>query len=113
MKFSILRLHSTDSILEMDEFIDFCIMPEYHIKHITRYSYTSPVIDSANQILLYPIHDDMQQVKLHELDISENPAIEIFNDYYGNRVGIFTIIRPHDELRIQSEIDVITSEVKL
>ena len=87
-------------------------MPEYHIKHITRYSYTSPVIDSANQILLYPVHDDLQQVKRHELGISENPSIEIFSDYYGNRVGIFTIIRPHDELHIQSEIDVITTEVR-
>jgi len=95
----------------MDEFIDFCTMPEYHIKHITRYLYTGPVIDSANQILLYPIHDDLQQVKRHELDISGNPSVETFNDYFGNRVGIFTIIKPHNELRIQSEMDVFTSEV--
>ena len=106
-------LHSTDTILEMDEFIDFCTMPQYHIKHITRYKYTSPVIDSANQILLYPIHDELQEVKRHELDISENPTIEIFQDYHGNRVGIFTIIKPHSELRIQSEMDVVTSEVQL
>jgi transglutaminase-like putative cysteine protease len=113
MKFSTLLLHSTDTILEMDEFIDFCTMPQYHIKHITRYKYTSPVIDSANQILLYPIHDDLQEVTRHELDISENPSIEIFQDYHGNRVGIFTIIKPHNELRIQSEMDIVTSEVTL
>jgi len=87
-------------------------MPQYHIKHITRYLYSSPVIDSANQILLYPIHDDLQQVNRHELHISENPSIETFNDYYGNRVGIFTIIKPHEELRIQSDMDVVTSEVR-
>jgi len=88
-------------------------MPNYRIKHITRYTYTSPVIDSANQILLYPIQDEHQDVKRHELEISESPSIEIFDDYYGNRVGIFTILRPHGELRIQSEMDVSTNEVSL
>jgi transglutaminase-like putative cysteine protease len=88
-------------------------MPEYHIKHITRYTYTSPVIDSANQILLYPIHDEQQEVKQHQLEISENPSIEIFSDYFGNQVGIFTIIRAHDELKIHSEIDVRTLPTQL
>ena len=88
-------------------------MPDYHIKHITRYTYTSPVIDSANQILLYPIHDERQEVKRHDLDISENPSVEVFNDYYGNQVGMFTIIKSHGELSIRSEIDVRTSAVEL
>ncbi len=88
-------------------------MAEYHIKHITRYTYTKPVIDSANQILLYPINDGLQEVKQHRLDISENPSIETFNDYFGNQVGIFTIIRSHDELRIESDIDVQISTTQL
>ena len=37
-------------------------MPEYHIKHITRYTYASPVIDSANQVMLFPISDLQQEV---------------------------------------------------
>ena len=88
-------------------------MPSYHIKHITRYTYSSPVKESANQILLYPIRDEQQEVKRHELDISANPFIEVFNDYFGNQVGMFTIIKPHEELRIQSEIDVDTTEIRL
>jgi len=88
-------------------------MPDYQIKHITRYTYTTPVIDSANQILLYPVHDELQEVKQHRLDISENPSIEIFNDYFGNQVGIFTIIKAHEELRIESQIDVRTSATQL
>jgi len=71
------------------------------------------VIDSANQILLYPIHDDRQEVKRHDLDISQNPSVEVFNDYYGNQVGMFTIIQSHNELRILSEIDVRTSAVEM
>ena len=88
-------------------------MADYHIKHITRYTYTSPVIDSANQILLYPIHDDQQEVKRHELDISENPLIETYTDYFGNKVGVFTLLKAHDQLSILSRIDVRTSEVQL
>ena len=97
----------------MVEFIHFCIMPNYRIKHITRYTYTSPVIDSANQILLYPIHDDWQEVRRHELDISGNPLIEVFTDYFGNQAGMFTIINPHAELSIKSEIDVNTTALLL
>ena len=84
-------------------------MPSYRIRHITRYTYTSPVIDSANQILLYPIIDQNQEVKNHELVISNNPTVEIYNDYFGNRLGLFTIIKPHSELSIHSEMEVVTT----
>ena len=49
-------------------------MATYRIKHITRYTYTTPVIDSANQIMLYPVEDQFQEVKNHNLTISDNPA---------------------------------------
>lgn len=88
-------------------------MPEYRIKHITRYTYPSPVIDSANQVMLFPINDEQQEVKKHELIITHHPAVEIFTDYFGNKVGIFSVIKPHTELSIQSNIEVITKEVQL
>lgn len=88
-------------------------MPEYRIKHITRYTYPSPVIDSANQVMLFPINDEQQEVKKHELIITHHPAVEIFTDYFGNKVGIFSVIKPHTELSIQSNIEVITNEVQL
>jgi transglutaminase-like putative cysteine protease len=88
-------------------------MPEYNIKHITRYTYASPVIDSANQVMLFPINDLQQEVKKHDLLITHHPSVEVFTDYFGNQVGIFSLIKPHTELRIQSKIHVITSEVSL
>lgn len=88
-------------------------MPKYRIKHITRYTYPSPVIDSANQVMLFPIDDSQQEVKKHELIITHQPSVEIFSDYFGNRVGIFSVIRPHTELSIQSVIEVITHEAQL
>jgi transglutaminase-like putative cysteine protease len=81
-------------------------MTSYHIKHITRYRYASPVIDCANQIMLYPIQDAQQVLKKHELHISHKPDLEEFVDYFGNRVGIFSVIRPISELVIESGIEI-------
>ena len=85
-------------------------MPEYRIKHITRYTYPSTVIDSANQVMLFPIEDVQLEIKKHDLIITQHPTVELFTDYFGNKVGIFSIINPHNELTIESIIEVITYE---
>ena len=81
-------------------------MSKYHIKHITRYSYPSPVIDSANQVMLFPIMDAQQEVTKHQLIITHQPSVEVFTDYFGNKVGIFSVIKPHTQLTIESLIEV-------
>lgn len=83
-------------------------MPSYKIKHLTRYSYLSTVIDCVNQIMLYPIEDAHLKVKKHEIKISHNPEIEIFTDFFGNKVGVFSVIKPHTELLIELTADIIT-----
>jgi transglutaminase-like putative cysteine protease len=88
-------------------------MANIKIRHITRYTYTAPVLDSANQILLYPLDDAHQQVVLHELRISHSPVVETFTDFFGNTAGVFTILKPHTELVIQSSIQVKTEPVIL
>lgn len=87
-------------------------MPFYKIQHITRYTYPNPVIDSMNQILLYPIQDEHQEVQKHELLISSKPLVEEFFDHFGNKVGIFNIIKPHGELTIQSLIEIHTQTIE-
>jgi transglutaminase-like putative cysteine protease len=99
--------------LAIHELLQICIMPKYRIKHITRYTYPGPVIDSANQVMLFPLDDARQQVKKHDLIISHQPLVEIFTDYFGNKVGMFSIIKSHSELTIQSVIEVITHEIQL
>jgi len=83
-------------------------MPVFKIKHITNYKYDSPVRDSANQIILFPIKDDFQRVIKHDLHISGSPDVDIFIDYYGNEVGTFTQKEPHTQLKIFSKIYVET-----
>lgn len=88
-------------------------MPSYHITHITRYSYLHPVIDCTNQIMLYPIVDSLLEVRNHEIKISGDPVVETFVDYFGNHVGIFSIVKPHTSLLIESVANVITKPVNI
>ena len=86
-------------------------MSSYKINHITRYTYSSTVIDCTNQIMLYPIIDSLLEVRNHEIKISHNPAVESFTDYFGNHIGVFSIIKPHTSLLIHSMADVITKPI--
>ncbi len=86
-------------------------MPLYKIKHITRYTYTSTVIDCTNQVMLYPIVDALLEVRNHEIKISNDPEIETFVDYFGNHIGVFSIVKPHTELLIESLAEVITKPI--
>jgi len=84
-------------------------MPKFKIVHITRYQYENAVRDSANQILLYPVKDDFQEVLDHIITVTGSPFIEIYDDFFGNAVGTFTHTKPHNELIIDSRLTVITA----
>ncbi len=92
---------------------DLQIMADYHIKHITRYTYGSTVIDCINQIMLYPINDAQQVIKKHEIKITNDPVVETFTDYFGNIIGVFSDINPHNWLTIESDIDVSVNVIEV
>jgi transglutaminase-like putative cysteine protease len=79
-------------------------MSKFKIRHITKYTYEDTVRDSANQIMLYPIKDEFQEVVQHQVIISGNPSVNIHKDYYGNEVGTFTHAHPHKALDIDSRL---------
>ena len=84
-------------------------MSKFKIRHITKYSYDDTVRDSANQIMLYPLKDQYQEVLQHQITISGNPIVNVHRDYYGNEVGTFTHAQPHKELFIDSKLVVETA----
>jgi len=83
-------------------------MPRFKIHHVTKYTYDAPVRDSANQIVLFPIQDDYQEVLKQELSITGDPYVEIYKDYNGNEIGSFMHAEPHSELIIASKVEVTT-----
>jgi len=82
-------------------------MSQFQIRHITRYVYENMVRDSANQIMLYPLRDEYQEVLHHHVAITGNPMVNIHQDYFGNEVGTFTHAQPHRELVIDSQLKVV------
>jgi transglutaminase-like putative cysteine protease len=86
-------------------------MPTYHIKHVTKYSYPAVVTDSANQIILSPPTTPYQDIVHHEIRIDPATSVDSFYDYFGNKVGVFTIVPPHTDLAIVVEAEVITKNV--
>jgi transglutaminase-like putative cysteine protease len=83
-------------------------MPRFKIHHVTKYTYEGPVRDSANQVILFPLKDEFQEVLKQELTITGDPVVETYKDYYGNEVGSFTHAEPHSSLTIDSSLEVIT-----
>jgi transglutaminase-like putative cysteine protease len=79
-------------------------MPKFTIHHSTNYSYETPVYDSANQIMLYPIKDNQQEVVEQQIKITSDPTVDVYDDYYGNEVGTFTNPEAHRQLKIESII---------
>lgn len=89
------------------------IMPRFIIHHVTKYTYPEPVRDSANQLMLFPIKDEYQSLQSQRIHITGDPMLEVYKDYYGNEIGSFMRSAPHTELRIDSNISVITSPRKM
>lgn len=79
-------------------------MPVFRIQHITQYEYNRPVKESISHIRIFPIADDRQQIFQEDLFITDNPTVDLFLDYYGNRVGDFSVLTPHTRLTIDSRI---------
>jgi transglutaminase-like putative cysteine protease len=83
-------------------------MSKFKIRHVTRYNYEDIVRDSANQIMLHPINDNLQTVLQHTIGVTDDSFIYVHTDYFGNTVGTFTNSHPHNELVIDSRVVVET-----
>jgi transglutaminase-like putative cysteine protease len=85
----------------------------FNIYHLTKYTYSATVRESANQLKLYAKQDQAQRVLDHRLDITHDPPVETYVDFWGNRSGIFTLTQPHDEMKIVSSLTVETFSIPL
>ena len=84
-------------------------MPVFKIHHITKYEYEKPVTESVNEIRIFPYQGNGQEILQHDLVITDHPEIQLFNDYWGNKVGLFSIIQSHKQLIIESKLIVRTT----
>jgi transglutaminase-like putative cysteine protease len=88
-------------------------MSVFKIHHITKYEYERPVKESVNEIKIYPLSIPAQQLIDQQIQISNNPEIFEFVDYWGNKTGNFTITQPHQSLSIESKLIIETKPLQL
>jgi len=85
-------------------------MPIYKIHHITQYEYDRPVRESINEIKIYPYSCPSQETLMHDVEITGNPKVEVFTDYWGNRNGSFSVLQAHRQLTIESRLVIRTTQ---
>jgi transglutaminase-like putative cysteine protease len=83
-------------------------MPVFRIQHITKYQYERPVKESVNEIRIFPINNNEQEVLQHDLVITGTPDVFVYKDYWDNRTGLFNLLPAHKELVIDSRLVVRT-----
>ncbi|HRH51461.1 MAG TPA: transglutaminase family protein [Panacibacter sp.] len=79
-------------------------MPIFKIHHVTRYEYNRPVRESMNEIKIFPFACLEQETLSHELIISNQPDVNTFIDYWGNKTGVFNVMQVHNKLVIESKL---------
>jgi transglutaminase-like putative cysteine protease len=84
-------------------------MPIFKIYHVTKYNYNRPVKESMNEIKVFPYQCPEQEILQHELLITNNPDVQVFNDYWLNKTGVFNVLALHKELVVESKLIVRTT----
>ncbi len=79
-------------------------MPIFKIYHITKYEYDRPIRESVNEIKIFPFANSEQEVLFHELHICNIPELQVFNDYWSNKTGVFNVLTQHNKLIIESKL---------
>lgn len=78
------------------------------VQHVTIYRYSEPVRESTNEVRLLPRSLPRQRLLREELRVEPHVPIFHSEDYWGNRVAHFNLLRPHRILRITSLVEVET-----
>ncbi|MDB5230850.1 MAG: transglutaminase, N-terminal domain protein [Chitinophagaceae bacterium] len=84
-------------------------MPIFKIHHITKYEYDRPVKESANEIRIFPLEIPGQETLQQQLQITGQPPVELFLDYWGNKTGTFNLLAAHKEMVIENKVVVRTT----
>jgi len=89
----------------------------FDIVHRTTYRYDKPVERSSHQFRLVPVHDRLQTLLAHTLDLKHDGVpLECrqidFDDVFGNRVRRVVIERPFSELVVEarSKVEILDTD---
>ncbi len=76
---------------------------KFDVTHRTVYKYAKPVERSTHVLRLAPMHDRLQNVVAHELNVSVPSQFRDYEDVFGNRVRRMAIETEFSEMVIESK----------
>jgi transglutaminase-like putative cysteine protease len=81
-------------------------MEIFEIRYASLFRYPQPVWDSHNVLRAAPCSDDRQILLSYKLSLTPASRVVSYTDYFGTRVDLFGVARPHRELEVVAEIRV-------
>ena len=71
----------------------------YQVTHTTTYQYSEPASLSQNELCLLPRQTGLQKVQRSHLNVRPKPEyLEHRTDFFGNRLSMFMVQQPHNDL---------------
>ena len=67
----------------------------YAIRHLTRFTYASPVSESVMELRMRPASDATQRCLQFEVDLQPRARVFAYRDFLGNWVHHFDLPRRH------------------
>ena len=78
------------------------------VRHLTRFEYEGPVLESYNDIRLRPVSDPLQRCLSYHLRVEPEAPVKTHFDFYQNQVDHFELHTPHEFLEVVSRAEVET-----
>ncbi|HEY1081617.1 MAG TPA: transglutaminase family protein [Prosthecobacter sp.] len=72
------------------------------VRHLSRFHYDGPVLDSYNDARLCPVSDPFQHCASYQLHLNPRVPIHTHHDFYLNRVDHFELHQPHEVLTVEA-----------
>ena len=78
----------------------------YAIRHLTKFTYASPVSESVMELRMRPATDGDQRCLQFEVDLQPRARVFAYRDFLGNWVHHFDLPRRHGHLAIVARAQV-------
>src|SRR5215217_1916892 len=72
------------------------------VHHETKLAYSAPVAETVLEVRMAPPSDEDQTNLGYRLKVSPNAPVTSYRDGVGNRVDLFNLIVPYQELTIRA-----------
>jgi len=76
---------------------------QYLVRHLTRFIYTSPIVESVMELRMQPLDRNGQQCLRFNVTTSQKAKVFAYRDHFGNAVHYFDIPGRHSRLDVSVE----------